>query len=76
MHLGLTGSELATLNESVALAYTDAVRDGYRLGTGYSALSIQCLGLSVLLFAASVTGLRACWRADRLAKRSSQTGNL
>jgi hypothetical protein len=59
-HLGLTASQLAGLDELVIAAYKDAVYDGFRLGSGYQRLSLQTLGLDVLLFIASLVGLRAC----------------
>jgi hypothetical protein len=59
-HLGLTGAELSKLDQDVAFAYTDSVRDGYRLGREYSALWLRSLGLDGLLFVSSIVGLRLC----------------
>ncbi len=59
-HVGLTGAEIAALDPDVAYAYTDSVRDGYRLGRGYEALSLELLLLDGLLFISSIVGIRAC----------------
>ena len=59
-HLGLTARDLATLDNQVAFAYTDAVRDGYRLGLGFSALWFESMALDGLLFVSSLVGLCAC----------------
>lgn len=64
--LGLTQKELAQSDAYVAKAYTESVRDGYRLGNGYSRLCLQCLCLSVLLFVSSLFGVCT-------VKRSLQT---
>jgi hypothetical protein len=68
--LGLTPKELARCDQYVADAYKESVRDGYRLGTGYSWLSLQCLGLEALLFVSSLVGIRAVRRS-----RGSQMSN-
>jgi hypothetical protein len=57
VHFGLTKMELSKLEEPISSAYGAAVRDGYRLGRGYSKLWIQSLGLNVLLFVTSIVGL-------------------
>jgi hypothetical protein len=57
IHLGLTKMELAKLDEAVSSSYGEAVRDGYRLGRGYSKLWMQSLGLDILLLVASLVGL-------------------
>jgi hypothetical protein len=68
MHLGLTGAELSRLDGNTAFAYEDAVHDGYRLGRGYSVLSLECLALDILLLLTSIVGLLAC----RVAHPSNQ----
>ena len=65
--LGLTQKELAQCDPYVASAYREAVKDGYTLGNGYSRLSLQCLGLSVLLFASSLWGIRTVNRSLPIA---------
>jgi hypothetical protein len=57
VHLGLTKIQLSKLDEPVSSAYGAAVRDGYRLGQANDKLQMQCLGLDVLLFVASIVGL-------------------
>jgi hypothetical protein len=59
-HFGLTGAELSTIDKDTSYAYTDAVRDGYRLGRGYSTLLQDCLVSDLLFGVASVFGLWAC----------------
>lgn len=56
-NMGLTLEDLTKCDEQVATAYRIAVADGYRLGAGYTALEIVCLGLAGLLFGTSVGGL-------------------
>ena len=65
-HLGLTGAQLAEVDELVRSAYQDSVHDGYRLGVGYDRLWQQSLGLDAILFVASLIGLRLCYNSDRL----------
>jgi hypothetical protein len=69
-HFGITGAQLAKMDEFVATAYNKAVDDGYKLGTGYSRLWGVCIGLDVLLFIASLLGLRHCRCSDRQTNRS------
>ena len=57
---GLTASELAGLPRETADAYEHAVRDGYRLGQGYSALWSQSMALAGLLFVSGILGLWTC----------------
>ena len=60
---GLTASELAGLPRETAEAYENAVRDGDRLGRGYSALWKQSMALDGLLFLSGLVGLLCCrWR--------------
>jgi|GEM_PF-6195544 len=60
---GLTASELAGLPRETAEAYENAVRDGDRLGRGYSALGKQSMALDGLLFLSGLVGLLCCrWR--------------
>jgi hypothetical protein len=56
--MGLTPQDLAKCDDHVAKAYRISVDDGYRLGTGYSALSRQGLLVSALLFLTSIFGIR------------------
>lgn len=69
--LGLTAKELALCDAYVAEAYENSVNDGYRLGSGYSALSLQCVVLAALLLATSTLGIRAARKADSRAARLS-----
>ncbi len=69
--LGLTPKELSTCDVYIAAAYKESVTDGYRLGAGYNALSVQCLGLAALLFLSSIVGLRAVRKGDNLGDRMS-----
>jgi hypothetical protein len=57
---GLTASELAGLPRETAEAYEHAVRDGHRLGQGYSALWSQSMALNGLLFVSGILGLWSC----------------
>jgi hypothetical protein len=57
---GLNASELAGLPRETAEAYEHAVRDGYRLGHGYSALWSQSMALDGLLFVSGILGLWSC----------------
>ena len=57
--LGLTPKELVLCDAYVAEAYKNSVNDGYRLGAGYSRLSGQCFGVSILLFVSSLLGIYA-----------------
>jgi hypothetical protein len=70
-HLGLTPTQLSGLDELVVSAYTDAVHDGYRLGRGFSILSLEALVLDAVLFFAAIFGLSACRARSRLTMRSS-----
>lgn len=54
---GLTSSQISSLDKYTAAAYTDAVRDGYRLGVCCNRLSVQSLALDFLLFIASIGGI-------------------
>jgi hypothetical protein len=60
LHFGLTASELAAVSRETADAYRDAVRDGYRLGRGYSAIWRQSIALNGLLFLSGLVGLWSC----------------
>lgn len=62
--LGLTQKELAQSDKYIADGYEQSVKDGYRLGDGYSRLSLQCLGVSLLLFVSSLLGLRTVGKRD------------
>lgn len=68
-HFGLTGAQLAELDEQVAAAYSKSVDDGYTLGRGYDRLLLIALGLDGLLFVASLIGLRVCGGLERLTTR-------
>src|SRR6266850_1589886 len=48
-NMGLTLEDLSKCDEHIATAYRISVYDGYKLGTGYSTLSVQCLVLSACL---------------------------
>jgi hypothetical protein len=71
-HFGLTGAQLAEVDEFIAAAYNKSVDDGYKLGCGYSRLWLLSLGLDALLLVASLIGLRLCRSLDRLTMRSSE----
>ena len=70
-HLGLTPKELSLCDKYTADAYKESVYDGYKLGTGYSRLSAQCLGLAALLLITSVAGIRSL-RRDQVSNQSVQ----
>jgi hypothetical protein len=70
-HLGLTQNELAKCDEYTAKAYKESVNDGYRLGTGYSSVTIQGLGMAVLLFLTSAISLRGAWGIQQFPTQSS-----
>ena len=57
---GLTAPELARLPRETAEAYEQAVRDGYRLGEGYSELWSRSMALDGLLFVSGILGLWSC----------------
>ena len=57
---GFTAPELTALPRETAEAYENAVRDGYRLGQGYSALWMQSIALDALLFLSGILGLWSC----------------
>ena len=64
-YLGLSGAELAKLEERdklAAEAYRSAVRDGTRLSDGHQHLWNVSLGLDAPLFLASLGGFWLCRR--------------
>jgi hypothetical protein len=63
--LGLTPKDLSSCNEYISRAYKESVDDGYRLGTGYDALSLQCFALAALLFLTSIVSIRAVGKGNR-----------
>jgi hypothetical protein len=68
-NLGLTGAELAELDQRDQLAstaYTRAVVEAARLGRGYTQVWNLSLGLSALLCTASLCGLWLCRQSRRL----------
>jgi hypothetical protein len=71
-HFGLTATDLAALDREVAFAYTDAVRDAYRLGHGYSGLWQESMVLDGLLFVSSALGLWACWSRRQSPNQTMQ----
>ena|SRR5438046_2523636 len=61
--LGLTGGDLASVDQRVALAYRGAVEDGYRLGHAFFLLWFESMGLDALLLMTSIFGLWLCRRS-------------
>jgi hypothetical protein len=68
-HFGLTGAQIAELDERVAAAYSKSVDDGCTLGRGYERLLLVALVLDGLLFVASLIGLRGSVGLERLTTR-------
>jgi hypothetical protein len=70
--LGLTPKELSLCDEYIARAYKESVSDGYRLGTRYDSLSVQCISLAALLFLTSMLGIRAVTKGNINRNRPAQ----
>ena len=63
--MGLSLADLSKCDEHVAWGYRNSVDEGYKLGTGYSSLNLQCIVLAALLFFTSIAGIRSLGRVPK-----------